>query len=262
MPLTPIDVSNVAFGKPPRGKRGYDEDEVDSFLDLVEAELTELIKENIALRKQLELHQRVASADAEHNRRLPESPQPAKAPAPAPTTTEQTSPGNKYQVQAARMLSLAQETADRLTGEAQSASDEMLSKARTKSEQLLFDAQATADSMIDQARTQAEALLNDAQASVKTLDRQSQEKIAFLEREAAHRRAEVIGSISQEKETLEKKVGELRVFEREYRTRLAAYLDSRLRELDEHGSAAPETTTHTQQDFIASHSPGSSPTSR
>jgi DivIVA domain-containing protein len=220
MPLTPIDVSNVAFGKPPRGKRGYDEDEVDSFLDLVEAELTELIKENIALRKQLELHQRVVAADAEHDRRLPESPQPA--PAPPPTTTEQTSPGNKYQVQAARMLSLAQETADRLTGEAQSAADEMLSEARAKSEQLLFDAQATADSMIDQSRTQAEALLNDAQAGVKALDRQSQEKIAFLEHEAAHRRAEIIGSISQEKETLEKKVDELRMFEREYRTRLAA----------------------------------------
>ena len=34
------DVHNVAFGKPPIGKRGYNEDEVDEFLDLVVAEMT------------------------------------------------------------------------------------------------------------------------------------------------------------------------------------------------------------------------------
>jgi DivIVA domain-containing protein len=39
MPLTPADVHNVAFKKPPIGKRGYDEEEVDAFLDEVEREL-------------------------------------------------------------------------------------------------------------------------------------------------------------------------------------------------------------------------------
>ena len=39
MPLTPADVHNVVFKKPPIGKRGYDEDEVDAFLDLVEQAL-------------------------------------------------------------------------------------------------------------------------------------------------------------------------------------------------------------------------------
>lgn len=51
MPLTPADVHNVAFSKPPIGKRGYNEDEVDAFLDLVEAELTRLIEENNEDRK-------------------------------------------------------------------------------------------------------------------------------------------------------------------------------------------------------------------
>ena len=46
MPLTPADVHNVAFSKPPIGKRGYNEDEVDAFLDLVETELTRLIEED------------------------------------------------------------------------------------------------------------------------------------------------------------------------------------------------------------------------
>ncbi|MDR3657532.1 MAG: DivIVA domain-containing protein, partial [Mycobacterium sp.] len=54
MPLTPADVHNVAFSKPPIGKRGYNEDEVDAFLDLVEGELTRLIEENSDLRQRIE----------------------------------------------------------------------------------------------------------------------------------------------------------------------------------------------------------------
>jgi DivIVA domain-containing protein len=46
MPLTPAEVHNVAFKKPPIGKRGYDEEEVDAFLDIVEVELSRLIEEN------------------------------------------------------------------------------------------------------------------------------------------------------------------------------------------------------------------------
>jgi DivIVA domain-containing protein len=37
--LTAELVHNVAFAKPPIGKRGYNEDQVDAFLDLVEAAL-------------------------------------------------------------------------------------------------------------------------------------------------------------------------------------------------------------------------------
>src|SRR5262250_1820733 len=50
MPLTPADVHNVAFKKPPIGKRGYDEEEVDAFLDEVERELARLLEENNQLR--------------------------------------------------------------------------------------------------------------------------------------------------------------------------------------------------------------------
>src|SRR5262252_8319292 len=54
MPLTPADVHNVAFKKPPIGKRGYDEDEVDAFLDEVERELVRLVEDNNELRAQAE----------------------------------------------------------------------------------------------------------------------------------------------------------------------------------------------------------------
>ncbi|CAM3803889.1 hypothetical protein GCM10009551_103590 [Nocardiopsis tropica] len=41
-PLTPDEVRGVAFSKPPIGKRGYNEDQVDAFLDRVEESLREL----------------------------------------------------------------------------------------------------------------------------------------------------------------------------------------------------------------------------
>jgi DivIVA domain-containing protein len=39
MSLTPADVHNVAFSKPPIGRRGYNDAEVNAFLDRVEAAL-------------------------------------------------------------------------------------------------------------------------------------------------------------------------------------------------------------------------------
>jgi DivIVA domain-containing protein len=60
MPLTPADVHNVAFKKPSIGKRGYDEDEVDAFLDVVEAELARLIELALALLQSEHLAARLA----------------------------------------------------------------------------------------------------------------------------------------------------------------------------------------------------------
>ncbi|MGH3753506.1 MAG: DivIVA-like cell division protein Wag31 [Pseudonocardiaceae bacterium] len=255
MPLTPADVHNVAFSKPPIGKRGYNEDEVDAFLDLVEAELARLIEENNDLRNQVEqLDQQLSSApiDTGRNLRPLEPPRPVMAPVPPPMM-EQASPGGDHHVQAAKVLGLAQEMADRLTGEAKAEADGMLSEARTKSEQLLSDARAKADGMVNEARTRAETMLNDARTRVETLDRQSREKAASLERDAARKHTEIIGSINQEKSSLEKKIDELRTFEREYRTRLKTYLESQLRELDGRGSAAPADTVRSQQQgFVAS----------
>ncbi|MGH3829937.1 MAG: DivIVA-like cell division protein Wag31 [Pseudonocardiaceae bacterium] len=252
MPLTPADVHNVAFSKPPIGKRGYNEDEVDAFLDLVEAELARLIEDNNELRNQVEqLDQqlRAAPVDTGRNLRPVEAPRPLLAPAmvPAPPPMrEQTSSGGDHHVQAAKVLGLAQEMADRLTGEAKAEADGMLGEARTKSEQLLSDARAKADGMVNEARGRSETLLNDARTRAEALDRQSREKAASLERDAARKHTEIIGSISQEKSSLEKKIDELRTFEREYRTRLKTYLESQLRELDGRGSAAPADAVRTQ----------------
>jgi DivIVA domain-containing protein len=243
MPLTPADVHNVAFSKPPIGKRGYNEDEVDAFLDLVEGELARLIEENNDLRQQVEqLDQQLetARADLDDARakassspmttRMPVEEPRRLAPVPPPSVMEQTSPGGggDHHVQAAKVLGLAQEMADRLTGEAKAEADGMLSEARAK-----------ADTMVNEARTRAETMLNDARTRSETLERQAREKATALDRDAQRKHAEVMGNITQEKNTLEKQIDKLQTFEREYRTRLKTMLESSLRDLQDRGPAAP-----------------------
>ncbi|MFB9908282.1 DivIVA-like cell division protein Wag31 [Allokutzneria oryzae] len=259
MPLTPADVHNVAFSKPPIGKRGYNEDEVDAFLDMVESELARLIEENNDLRAQVEeLDAQLGSTRSElddaRSRSAGSVPaarsmdEPRRlAPVPPPSVMEQTSPGSgDHHVQAAKVLGLAQEMADRLTAEAKAESDGMLSEARTKSEQLLSEARAKADSMVNEARTRAETMLNDARTRSETLERKALEKSTALERDAQRKHAEVMGSITQEKNSLEKEIDKLRTFEREYRTRLTTFLKSQLGELEGRASAAPSEGRGTQ----------------
>jgi DivIVA domain-containing protein len=254
MPVTAADVRNVAFSKPPIGKRGYHEDEVDAFLDVVGAELARLNTENNDLRNrvaQLEQWQRATPVDTGPTLRPPQPPGPVITPIPPPRT-EQTSPGGDHHGQAAKVLGLAQEIADRLTREAKTEADQMLSKARTTSEQQLCQARTKAEGMVNEARTRAETMLTDAGRRAENLERQSREKAASLERDAVRQHAEIIGSISQEKSNLEKKIDDLRAFEHEYRTRLATYLDSQLRELDGRGSTASTHPTRNQHSSAAS----------
>lgn len=251
MPLTPADVHNVAFSKPPIGKRGYHEDEVDAFLDLVEAELARLIEEKNDLRKQVEdLDRRLRAAPVStgSNLRPLETPRPATAPAQQPSL--QTSASIAHHAQTAKVLGLAQQIADRLTSEARAEADEMLSKARATANQLLSDAKAKADGMVNEARTRAETTLNDARIRAEALDRQAREKAAALERDAAHKHTEIIGSISQEKSFLEKRIDELRTFERAYHTRLKTYLESQLEALGE-GGYTTSVDIPSQRDFAA-----------
>jgi DivIVA domain-containing protein len=271
MPLTPADVHNVAFSKPPIGKRGYNEDEVDAFLDLVEAELARLIEENDDLREQVsQLDQRLgnAHADLEEARSRPQAamaPMPSATqqmqrqpePPPPPMPPRQMEPprgmgpgpdadyrggpdlGGDHHVQAAKVLGLAQEMADRLTAEAKNEADSMLADARNKSEQLLSDARAKSDGLVGDARSRAETMLNDARTRAETLERQSRDKAAQLVGDAERKQTEIIGSITRDKSVLEKKIDELRTFEREYRTRLKTYLESQLRDLEGRATAAP-----------------------
>lgn len=250
MPLTPADVHNVAFSKPPIGKRGYNEDEVDAFLDLVENELTRLIEENADLRQRVaELDQELASArsgnGAQSTQAIPlyePEPEPTPPPQPvyeAPPVQQQAAPSEDQAMKAAKVLSLAQDTADRLTSTAKAESDKLLADARAQADAMVSEARITAENTVTEARQRADAMLADAQTRSETQLRQAQEKADALQADAERKHSEIMGTINQQRTVLEGRLEQLRTFEREYRTRLKTYLESQLEELGQRGSAAP-----------------------
>ncbi len=155
MPLTPADVRNKQFSTT-RLRPGYDEEEVDAFLD------------------------------------------------------EARMPSEDNMDTAARVLALAQQTADQAIADARREADETLGRARRE-----------ADEILGKARRQAEQITSDARARAESLERDAQER---------HRQA--MGSLVQQREELERRVDDLRAFEREYRSRLKAYLEGQLRDLE------------------------------
>jgi len=94
-------------------------------------------------------------------------------------------------------------------------------------------AQQTADQAIAEARSEANKIVGEARSRAEGLERDAQEK---------HRVA--MGSLESARATLERKVEDLRGFEREYRTRLKSYLETQLRQLETQSddSLAPPRT--------------------
>jgi DivIVA domain-containing protein len=220
MPLTPADVRNKQFSTT-RLRPGYDEEEVDAFLDEVEAELDRLIQENEELRAKLAEVLRggksaVPALSSPLSDPKPEmmSPEPLVEPErrqPEPVMMGGMPPRIEDNMDtAARVLSLAQQTADQAIADARREADETLGRARRE-----------ADEVLTKARRQAEQITGDARARAESLERDAQER---------HRQA--MGSLVQTREELERRVDDLRAFEREYRSRLKAYLEGQLRDLE------------------------------
>ncbi len=168
MPLTPQDVQQKEFRQQ---FRGYNEVEVDAFLDEVEVELGRLFAENEDLRQRLA--------------------QSAAQPAPAPVAMSGMAEGEEM---LRRTLLLAQRTAD----------------------ETVASAQVEAQRLLEAAKTQAEATASAAQSQARA----------------------TVGELDRRRQELEVHIEGLRAFEREYRTRLKAYLETQLRDLDGRGQAA------------------------
>jgi cell division septum initiation protein DivIVA len=96
-------------------------------------------------------------------------------------------------------------------------------------------AQRTADEHVSDARREADKLLTDARQKSDEMTRDARAKAEALERDARQRHQEVMGSLDAKRTALQKHIEELKQFEREYRTRLKAYLESQLRDLDGRG---------------------------
>ena len=108
------------------------------------------------------------------------------------------------------MLALAQQTADQAIADARREADETLGRARREAEEILGKARRQSEQIVSEARARAES----------------------LERDAQDRHRQAMGSLVQQREELERMVDDLNAFEREYRSRLKAYLEGQLRELE------------------------------
>lgn len=128
--LKPADIENVEF-KTTRLKEGYDQDEVDNFLDRVAADYKRL--EELAAQTQ----------------QLPPVP---TAPPPVVQPTEQ----------AAKLLELAQKTADKAVADANAVSAQKIHEGRTEAHRLLGDATAEAERIRSEAHAEAERVKSEA----------------------------------------------------------------------------------------------------
>jgi DivIVA domain-containing protein len=195
MPITPADIHNMAFKKPPIGKRGYDEEEVDALLDEAGQELIRLIEENVVLKDRLRhdgegdagsapvptpAQQAEFAGLVEQLRRLQEARnraerdardmqgrlEQARSDAQAPG-----SPSTGDDDRTVRVLMMAQRTADDHMRDARQESDDVVSAAHTEADRIAGDARAEAGAIESGARRgHAEAMDGLAQRRAAMLD--------------------------------------------------------------------------------------------
>ena len=201
MALTPEDVVNKRFN-PTKFREGYDQDEVDDFLDEVVVELRRLNQENE------ELRQRLVAADArisELQRSASQAPAPAPAamPAPVPAPVPAPTPAPAAPDYGQDAGSMDQSNTNNLLQLARRLHEEHVREGMEKRDQLIAEGHATAARLVSDAESQQRA---------------------------------AIEALEAEKAGLERQVEELRIFESEYREKLKGYIEGQLRELE---SAAP-----------------------
>jgi DivIVA domain-containing protein len=216
MALTPEDVVNKRF-QPTKFREGYDQDEVDDFLDEVVVELRRLNQENE------ELRQRLIASDSRINELQRSGAQPAPASfeqpvaasAPVPTPAPAAFPAS------ATDPSIDPQNTNNLLQLARRLHEEHVREGVEKRDALIAEGQAQAGRVLDEANTQAGRALEDANTQA-----------ARLVEEAQNQTRERMSSLDQERVALEGRIEELRTFEREYRAKLKGYIEGQLRELD------------------------------
>ncbi|MGV8885077.1 MAG: DivIVA domain-containing protein [Microbacteriaceae bacterium] len=235
MALTPEDVVNKRF-QPTKFREGYDQDEVDDFLDEVVVELRRLNQENE------ELRQRLVSGDSriqELQNSAAQAPQQQapqqQAPAYAQPVAEQHAPQQSYEQQApeqappqaaAYAAPAAPVVAAPPVEEAPAAPAEPYANADSSGDpnntnNLLQLARRLHEEHVREGVEKRDALIAEGQAAAERL---------VQEAEATQHAA--IGNLEEERKQLEAQVDELRNFEREYRQKLKGYIEGQLRELD------------------------------
>ena len=211
MALTPDDLLTKRFEET-RFRDGYDQDEVDDFLDLVANDWRSVIAERDALKEENEqLKAQISGGAAEAA--APSAPAPIDSAPAAPESAEgqqaSAPEGADYQPSADSSVSLL--------AMAQRLHDELVTEGETKRDSLVSEGEQQRDELISTAQNEAKRLEDQALARSEELQQQFETQKASLE---------------QQRSDLQEKIDELKSFERDYRLRLRGYIESQLRDLD------------------------------
>ncbi|MFB2556329.1 DivIVA domain-containing protein [Herbiconiux liangxiaofengii] len=195
MALTPEDVVNKRFSQT-KFREGYDQDEVDDFLDEVVVELRRLTQENEELKAQLE-----AGGSA-----------PAAAATPAPAVVEE-APAPVAEVPAPVAAAPA------APAPAAEVDDESVSTTN-----LLQLARRLHDEHVKEGAEKRDALIAEGHATA-----------ARIVAEAETKQRNELARLNQEKAGIEHRIDELRTFEKDYRAGLKSYIEEQLKDLTSSG---------------------------
>ncbi|UFU05114.1 DivIVA domain-containing protein [Ruania halotolerans] len=238
--LTADDVLNKKF-QPTKFREGYDQDEVDDFLDEVVNTLRVVGGENEELKAKLEAAERRI---AELSGGAGTVPAAAPAETPAEQTTQFSAVGAGQDTVAAEAAAPeADSDAAQAPAEVSPQVDEATTAAATGGNEpesatgMLQLAQRLHDEYVSNGKAEADRLLAEAQAEGERLTREADEQ-----------RNRTLSQLESERSLLERKIDELRVFERDYRTRLKSYLEGLLSDVEGRGSIASQYTSGEQSD--------------
>ena len=209
--LTADEVLNKKF-QATKFREGYDQDEVDDFLDEVVNTLRDLQGENDDLKTKLATAERRI---AELSRAGAQQAAPAPKPEPTPEPVPAAAPVIPAPV-AQQAPIVAPVQSSQRTSEPESATG-MLALAQKLHDDYVRSGQEESDRLVGEAKSQANRIV----------------------REAEETSQRTLGQLEQERSLLERQIDELRVFERDYRTRLKSYLENLLGDLDNRGNALP-----------------------
>ena len=201
--LTADDVLNKKF-QATKFREGYDQDEVDDFLDEVVNTLRAVQSEKDEVANKLAAAERRIAELSRAGAQAPAAAAPEAAPEPAPAPVAAPAPAPSRQ------------------SEPESATG------------MLLLAQKLHDDYVRSGQEEGERLINEAKGQGARIVREAEE--------TSHR---TLAQLEQERSLLERKIDELRVFERDYRTRLKSYLENLLGDLDSRGSALPPRANQT-----------------
>ena len=234
MALTPEDVVNKRF-QPTKFREGYDQDEVDDFLDEVVVELRRLNQENEELRQRLVAGESRIS-ELQHGAAQPATltgaPQP-QAPAEQGQLAAQALPrfgetpvaAPVEPVPAPVPAPIAYPSPDQNAIDSGNTNN-LLQLARKLHEEHVRDGIEKRDALIAEGHATAARVVSEAEAAQRS-------QISQLDNEKA--------ALEKQKSSIEQQIESLRTFEREYRQKLKGYIEGQLNELDatEPASAAP-----------------------